>query len=161
MIFFLFFSSSPFHLFLPVSTPQSGFCQCPSPHNEPHPSPPSTGDLPIPAGKSGPIFFEVIAFTSVSWCTPDPVCSLQEWNSCGETPLALQSHILWGLLLPLPDPQAGEPDMGFRTFTAVGEPLWYNHFLVCGVPTRHMGSPGYSVVKKKILLQCRRPGFDP
>ena len=46
-------------------------------------------------------------------------------------------------------PQAGEPDVGFRTFTAVGEPLWYNHFLVCGLPTRHVGSLGGSVVKKK------------
>ena len=60
-------------------------------------------------------------------------------------------------------PQAGEPDVGFRTFTAVGEPLWNNHFLVCGLPTRHVGSLGGSVVKKKkkICLQCRRPGFDP
>ena len=31
----------------------------------------------------------------------------------------LQSQILWGLLLPLPDPQAGESDVGLRTFIPV------------------------------------------
>ena len=149
MIFFLFCSSSLFHLFLPVSTPQSCFCQCPSPHNEPHPSPPSTGDLLIPADKSGPVSYEVIAFTSGSRCTPDPVCSLQEWNSCSETPLAFRGIFSGDSSSHCQTPQAGEPDVGFRTFTAVGESLWYNYFLVCGLPTRHVGSLGGSVVKKK------------
>ena len=38
-------------------------------------------------------------------------------------PTGLQSQILWGLLLPLPDPQAREPDVGLITFTPVGELL--------------------------------------
>ena len=35
----------------------------------------------------------------------------------------LQSQILWGLLLLLPGLQAGESDVGLRTFTPVGELL--------------------------------------
>ena len=35
-------------------------------------------------------------------------------------------------------PQAGEPDVGLRTFTPVGELLWYNYFPVCGLPTWHI-----------------------
>ena len=38
-------------------------------------------------------------------------------------PTGLQSQMVWGLLLPMPDPQAGESDVGLRTFTPVGEPL--------------------------------------
>ena len=50
-------------------------------------------------------------------------------------PADLQSQMLWGLLVPMPDPQAGELGMGFRTFTLIGELLWYNYFPVCGLPT--------------------------
>lgn len=52
--------------------------------------------------------------------------------------MGLQSQLLWALLLLLPDPQAGEPDMGLRTFTPVGEVLWYNYLPVCGLPTWHV-----------------------
>ena len=43
----------------------------------------------------------------------------------------LQSLILWEFLLLLLDPQVGNPDMGFRTFTPVGGLLWYNCSPVC------------------------------
>lgn len=33
------------------------------------------------------------------------------------------------------DPWVGEPDVGLRFLTPVGEPLQYNDFLVCGSPT--------------------------
>ena len=36
----------------------------------------------------------------------------------------LQRRIPWGFLVPLLDPQAGNPDVGLRTFTVVGELLW-------------------------------------
>ena len=49
-------------------------------------------------------------------------------------PVGLQSQILWLLLLML-DPQAGEPIIGLRTLTPVGEPLQYNYSPVCGFPT--------------------------
>ena len=50
---------------------------------------------------------------------PSPVEVLQS-NTTG-----FQSQIPWGVPVPLLDPLAGETDMGFRTFTTVGERLWY------------------------------------
>ena len=52
------------------------------------------------------------------------------------SPAGLQSQMLWGFLLRMPDPQAGDPDMGLRTLTLVGKPLQYNYFPVCGSPTQ-------------------------
>ena len=49
--------------------------------------------------------------------SPSPVELL---HSC---PSGLQSQMLWGFLLPMPDPQGGEPDVGLRTLTPVGKPL--------------------------------------
>ena len=109
-------------------------------------APASAGDPPILAGKSGPVSYEVTAFSPGSWCTWDPVCAPKSGVSVSPSPMeflqsnpaGLQSQILWGLLLPLPDPQAGEPDMGLRAFTPVGELLWYNYLPVCGSPTQHV-----------------------
>ena len=46
----------------------------------------------------------------------------------------LQSQMLWGLLLPIPDPKTGEPNMGLRILTYVGgtsailfSSLWVAH----------------------------------
>lgn len=39
-------------------------------------------------------------------------------------PAGFQSQMLWGLLFPKLEPQAGEPDLGLRTFTPVEEFLW-------------------------------------
>ena len=61
--------------------------------------------------------------------SPSPVEVLQL------NPAGPQSQTLWGLLFPLPDPQAGKLDTGLRTFTPVGE-LWYGCSPVCGLPTR-------------------------
>ena len=47
------------------------------------------------------------------------------------SPAGLQSQMLWGFLLPVPDPQTGKPDMRLRTLIPVGEPLWYNSFVGC------------------------------
>ena len=125
-----------------MSTPQNCCHQYPCPHSEPQLPPASTGELPIPAGKSGPVSYEIIRdlirevfFTWVlvhtrpcvhpprmEFVSPSPMEFLRS------NPADLQSQILWGLLLPLPDPHAGEPDMGLRTFTPVGELLWYNYF---------------------------------
>lgn len=57
---------------------------------------------------------------------PSPVGSL------GSNTTGFQHHVLWGLLLLLLDPQAGEADMGLRTFSMVGKLLWDNCFPVCG-----------------------------
>ena len=42
-------------------------------------------------------------------------------------------------LLPRPALHIGEPHVGLRTFTPVGELLWYNYFPVCGLPTQGYG----------------------
>ena len=81
-------------------------------------------------------------------CTWNPVCALQEWSlcfpqSCGAPalkPTGLQSQMLWGFLFPMPDPQAGDPVLGLRTLTPVGEPLQYNYFLFVSPP---LGSYGF------------------
>ena len=58
-------------------------------------------------------------------------------------PTGLWSQLLWGLSLPVSDSQVGVPDIGLRTLTSVGEPLWYNFFSACGwfffSPSRYMG----------------------
>ena len=77
-----------------------------------------------------------------SQCMWNPVCALQGWNLF-PSPVALlhsslaglQSQVLWGLPLPMPDPQSGEPDVRLRALTPVGELLQYNYFPVCGSPT--------------------------
>ena len=51
-------------------------------------------------------------------------------------PANLQGLILWEFLLLLPDPQLGKTDMELRTFTPVGELLWYNFSPVCESPTQ-------------------------
>ena len=53
-------------------------------------------------------------------------------------PASLQSLILLEFLLPLPDPQVGKPDVGLRTFTPVGGPLWYKCSPVCESPTQQL-----------------------
>ena len=50
-------------------------------------------------------------------------------------PTGLQSQIPWGFLVALLDLQAGNPDVGLRTFTTVGELLCYYYSPVCGLPT--------------------------
>ena len=42
--------------------------------------------------------------------------------------------------LPGAGPRAGEPDVGLRTLTPVGETLQYNYSSVCGSPTREYGT---------------------
>ena len=54
------------------------------------------------------------------------------WKSCNQIPLAFKFQISWGFPVPLSDPQAGKPEVGFRTFTTVGELFWYIFFPVCG-----------------------------
>ena len=82
-----------------------------------------------------------------SLCTWNLVCSLLEWNlfppvlwsPSTQAPLAFKAKLLWGLLLLMPDLQAGESEIGLSLLTPVREPLWYNYFLVCGLPTQRDG----------------------
>ena len=120
--------------------------ESPLPQGEPWPHPASPGHPPRLAGRSGLGSCEVTAFalgpgTCKTLCasskngvsaSPSPVELLQS------SPAGLQSQMLWGLLPLMPDPQAGEPDMGLRTLTPVGELLQYNYSPVCGLPTQRL-----------------------
>ena len=57
---------------------------------------------------------------------PSPVGLLQL------SPISLQSQTLWGLILQVSDPWAGEPDVGLRNLTPVRLPLQYNYSPVRG-----------------------------
>ena len=133
---------------LPRTTAESIFV--PTVSQFPSPTPPTTftGNPPIAAGRSGPSSCEVTAFYPGSWGTRGLVFSLQEWSFClpqscaipAIKPTDLQSQMLSGLLFPMPDPQAVEPDPGLSSFTPVGEPLHYNNFLLLWVT--HLGGNG-------------------
>ena len=96
----------------PMSTPQNCHCQCPCLHSESQPLPTCAEGHQILSGKSGPVSYEVTTFFPGSWCAQDLVCGLQEWSfylpqSCcipQSNPTHLQSQILWGFFLLLPDP---------------------------------------------------------
>ena len=85
------------------------------------------------------------------WCMQDFVCALHGWSLC--YPQSYGSPITkshwpskwewpkspkwpWGFSVPLPDSQAGKPDMRLRTFTTVRELLWYYYSPVCGSLTQ-------------------------
>ena len=53
-------------------------------------------------------------------------------------PAGPQGQIPRGFQVPLLDPQAGKPDVGFRTFTIVWELLLYYCSPVCGSPTQQV-----------------------
>ena len=75
------------------------------------------------------------------------MCTLQERGSlfppdlsksCKQFPLGFKNLILYELLLLLPDPQFGKPDVGLRSFTPVGRLLWYKCSPVCESPTQQL-----------------------
>ena len=79
----------------------------------------------------GPVMCEIwgVPFKSEVSVSPSPVKALRS------NPTSLQSQIPWRFLVALADPQTGKPDMGLRTFTTVGELIWYCYSPVCGSPT--------------------------
>ena len=105
--------------------------------------PTSLRGSPRPAGRSGPGSYQITAFalgivyeilfapfksdTSIS---PRPV-GLPKLS-----PTGLQSQMLWGIIFLVQDPQAGEPNVGLRTLTPLGEPLRYNYSPGFGPPTQ-------------------------
>ena len=105
-------------------------------HSETQPLSASSGLL---KGRPGPCSYGV---TPLPWVPvhvkplghPPVVESLSHpvlWSACTQAHWP-QSQMFWRLLLPMPRPQAGEPDLGLKTLTPMGEPLWYNYFPVCG-----------------------------
>ena len=56
----------------------------------------------------------------------------------------------------MPDPQAGEPDVGLRTLTSVGETLQYN---VSSLWVTHLVSMQFDYVTKASLLSSHCGSF--
>ena len=79
-----------------------------------------------------------LLLSSESWCMEGFVYALQDWSlfppvlwkSCNQISLAFKVRFPGDS-----QPQAGKTDVGFRTFTTVGELLWYYFSPVCGSPT--------------------------
>ena len=106
----------------------------------------SPGDPPRPAGTFGPGFYQItasapgpsargilcVSFRSEASLSPSPV-GLLRLSSAG-----LRTQMLWGVLFPVLDPQAGEPDVGLRTLAPAGEPLPHNYSPVRASP--HLGA---------------------
>ena len=124
-------------------------------------SPASAGDPAILAGKSGPNLLrghcflpQVLVGMRSCECPPRVEFLFLSvlWNSCEflwSNLAGLQSQILWGLFLSLPDPQAGNPDMVLRTLTAVGELMWY-YFSSLWVT--HLACTGFDFITIALLL---------
>ena len=68
--------------------------------------------------------------------------------------------MLWGLVFLAQDPQTGEPGVGLRSLTPVGEPLQCNYSPVCGSPTlgdgtwlyRESASPACIIVVPSLFM---------
>ena len=82
-------------------------------------------------------------------------------------PTGLQVQIPWGFPVPLSEPQAGKPDVGFRNFTPVGELLWYYCSPVCAVThPEGMGFDCLMIVPRLpslcgfFVFGCRESFFD-
>lgn len=88
-----------------------------------------------------------------SWRAQDFIRALQEWSLFSPVlwgnPPGLQSQIPLGSPILLLDPQVGRPDMRLRTFTTVGELLWY---LFC---SSDCGLPTWKV--RALILSCLCP----
>ena len=133
---------------MPRGTYQNFHCQCPCPCDEPQPPPTSAfrrpynisrclwfsllwGHCSFPLGPDAHTTLCAPSKSGVS-VSPSPVEVLQS------NPASLQSLILWEFLLPLLDPQIGNPDVELRTFTPVGGLLWYNCSPVCESSTQQL-----------------------
>ena len=119
--------------------------QCPAPTVSYSTPPALPEDPPRPPGKSNPDSYRG---SSLSWdpvdmnpyvCPPRMKSLPQSYGALVLTPVDLQHQLLWRILLPLLYPQAGVPDMAFRTLTLLGDPMRYSYFPVCGSPTQCIG----------------------
>ena len=144
------------------STSQNFCCQCPCPHGETQPSPPSAGDPPTLAGRScsvsyGSLLLPLCPDVHTTWCvpsksgvsvSPSPVEFLQL------NPASLQSLILQEFLLLFPDLQVGNPCVGLRTFTPVGGLLWYKCSPICESPTQQLWDLIFFVITPLLPSHC-------
>ena len=114
------------------------------------------------AGSFGSASCGVIAPLLLSWCARNFVYVLQDWSlffpsvlwkSYNQILLAFKSRFP-GLPVPLLDPKAGKPDMGFRTFTKVREFLWHYCSPACGSPTQQIWDLIFYMTVCVLLSNC-------
>lgn len=130
-----------------------------------HSCTPSPRDPPRAPRRSGPGSYKMTAFAqgpgaSETWCR------FQEWSlsfpsvlwgSCNSAPLVLKAQCSGGSSSWCQTPPAGEPDVGFRTFTPVGEPLHCNSSPVRG----SLKSVVWDLIISRVHCSCpsRRGSF--
>ena len=123
---------------MPMNTPFYLHHQCPCHYSEPQPPPPPQETLQDQQVGLAQVPMKSLLFflgpsAHKTFCAPSKSgVSISPEEFLQSSPTGLQSQMLWGLLLLMPDPQTGESDLGLITLTPVGEPLWYNYFPVCG-----------------------------
>ena len=106
------------NLFQQAGAPKTVVFSTPDPaaaHCQPTPPTHCPGDSWILTGKSGSVLMGSLLPSPGSWCAQDFLCALQDSSN----PTGLQSQILWGFSIPLPDPQVGKSVVGPRTFAIV------------------------------------------
>ena len=122
---------------MPRETFPTWYCLCLQPLGEPLPVHASTRDPLTLAGSFGSVscgvtapLLWVLLHARFCLCPPRLESAFPPvlWKSYNQIPLAFQARFPG-------DPQAGKPDMGFRTYTTVGELLWCYFPPLCGSPT--------------------------
>ena len=101
----------------------------------------------LPLDPGVPETFCVPSRSGVS-VSPNPVEALLS------NPPGFQSQILLRLLLPLPGHQIGEPNMGLRIFTPMGEFLWCNSFPVCRLSAQQLWEFDCNVIAPLLPSHC-------
>ena len=127
--------------FVPRGSSRDCCCWCPHPHSERLPTHASAGDPLALAGRSGSVSWGVpapfpwvpvhtrfcVCPPGVDTLSPNPVKVLQS------SPAAPSRSGSLGIPSLFAGPQAGKPDVGLSTLTALGG-LWYHCALACGLP---------------------------
>ena len=123
--------------------PQNGCCQCLCPQGELQLLSASlssadrsdTGSSQITASALSPGVCDILCapFKSKISIFPSPLGFLKVSSTL------LQSQILWELIFPLQEPQAGEPNMRLRPLTPLEEPLQCNYSPICRLPAQGYG----------------------
>ena len=121
-------------------TPKNGCRQCLCPQGELQLLPASLEDSPRSAGRSNPGFYQMTAFALGPGACEILCVPFKNEVSLSPSPLGLlkvnltglQSKMLWRLVFLMQDPWAGEPDVGLRPHSALGEPLQCSYSPIFG-----------------------------
>ena len=119
-----------------------GTSQCPCSCGEPLLTHASTGADSFGSASCRVTVLLLWVLVSTKFCLCPPrleFVSLSPLQGLQSNPTVPQGQTPLGCPVPLLDPQAGKPDMGFRIFTIMRELLWYYYSPVCGSPPVGMG----------------------